>query len=50
MAESGRAQGQYRRPDLSIGDDLDAEDVCESRAAIRSEGTKDEILALLIED
>lgn len=49
MAEGRRAQGQDRRADLRIGDDLDAEDVGKARAAVATEGAKYEVLALLIE-
>ena len=35
---------------MRVRDDLDAEDVCQSRAAVRPEGSKDEVLSLLIED
>ena len=50
MAESRRAQSQYRRSYLSIGDDLDAEDVSQSRTAVGTKGSEDEVLPLLIED
>jgi hypothetical protein len=50
MAECGRSKGQYRRPNLGIGDDLDAENVCESRAAVGTKCTEDQVLALLVED
>lgn len=50
MAESGRAKSQDGRADLSIGDDLDAEDVCKSGPTVGTECTEDEILALLVED
>lgn len=49
MAEGRRTQGQDRRADLRIGDDLDAEDVGKARAAVAAEGAKYEVLALLIE-
>jgi len=49
MAESRRAECQNRRAHLGIGYDLDAEDVGEPRAAIVTEGAKDEVLALLVE-
>jgi len=50
MAESGGAESEDGRPDLSIGDDLDAEDVCQSWSAIRTKGAEDKVLAFLIED
>lgn len=50
MAESRRAQGQYRRADRRIGDNLDSEDVGEAGTAIVAEGAEDEVLAFLVED
>ena len=50
MAKGGRAKRKDGRAYLGVGDDLDSEDVGKSRAAIIAEGTKNEILALLIED
>jgi hypothetical protein len=50
MAEGGRAERQDGRAHLGVGDDLDAEDVGEARAAVVAEGAEDEVLALLIED
>jgi len=34
---------------LRVRNDLNTEDVCESRPAVRAKGAKDEVLALLIE-
>lgn len=50
MAEGCRSESEDWRADLCIGDHLDAEDVCESWAAIISKGTEDEILTFLVED
>jgi hypothetical protein len=50
MAEGGRAERQDGRAHLGVGDDLDAEDVGEARAAVVAEGAEDEVLALLVED
>jgi len=50
MAEGGRAQGQDRGAHLGVGDDLDAEDVREARAAVTAERAEDEVLPLLVED
>lgn len=50
MAEGGGAQSQDGRANQRVGDDLDAEDVGETRAAVVAEGAKDEVLALLVED
>lgn len=50
MAERGGAQSQDGRANQRVGDDLDAEDVGETRAAVVAEGAKDEVLALLVED
>ena len=50
MAEGGAAEGQDGRPDLGVGNDLDAEDVGEAGAAIVAKGAEDEVLALLVED
>ena len=50
MAKGRRSEGEDRRADLCIGDDLDAEDVCEPGAAVISKGAEYEILAFLIED
>lgn len=50
MAEGCRPESEDRRADLCIGNHLDAEDVCESWAAIISKRAEDESLAFLIED
>jgi hypothetical protein len=50
MAECGGTESQDGRADQRVGDDLDAEDIGETRAAVVAEGAKDEVLALLIED
>ncbi|KAI6851666.1 clathrin adaptor, mu subunit [Hortaea werneckii] len=50
MAECGGSESQNGRANLSIGYDLDAEDVGETRAHVLAEGTHDEQLALLIEE
>ena len=50
MAEGCRSECENRRANLCIGDDLDAEDVCEPWTAIISKGAEDEILAFLVED
>lgn len=50
MAEGRAAEREDRRPDLHVGDDLDAEDVGEARAAVVPEGAEDEVLAFLVED
>ena len=50
MAEGGGTESQDRRADQRVGDDLDAEDIGETWAAVVTEGAKDEVLALLIED
>lgn len=49
MAERRGAEGEDWSADLGVGDDLDAEDVTEARAAVVAEGAEDEVLALLIE-
>ena len=50
MAEGGRTKSQDGGADQRVGNDLDAEDIGESRAAVVAEGAKDEVLALLVED
>ena len=50
MTECGRTEREDRTSDLRIGDDLDAEDVCQTWTAVISKGAEDEILAFLIED
>ena len=50
MAECGGSKSQDGRADQRVGDDLDAEDIGETWAAVIAEGTKDEVLALLVED
>lgn len=49
MAEGRGAEGEDRRAHLGVGDDLDAENVGEARAAVVAEGAKDEVLAFLVE-
>lgn len=49
VAKGGAAERQDRGADLGIGDDLDAKDISEARAAVISEGAKYQVLALLIE-
>lgn len=41
MAECRTAEGQNGRANLSVADDLDSEDIGESRATVVSEGSKD---------
>jgi hypothetical protein len=50
MAEGGAAEGQDGRADLGVADDLDAEHVGKSRAAVIAEGPEDQVLAFLVED
>lgn len=50
MAKGGAPEGQDGRAHLGVGDDLDAEDVGETGAAVVAEGAEDEVLALLVED
>lgn len=50
MAESCRAQRQYRRSDLRIGYDLYAKDISQSGAAIVAKGAEDQVLPFLVED
>lgn len=50
VTECGRTECEDRTSDLRIGDDLDAEDVCEAWTAVISKGAEDEILAFLIEN
>ena len=50
MAKGGGPESQDWRTDEGIGDDLDAEDICQTRAAVVAKGAKDEVLALLVED
>ena len=50
MAEGGRTKSQDGGADQRVGNDLDAEDIGESWAAVVAEGAKDEVLALLVED
>ena len=50
MAERCRAQGENGRAHLWVGDDLDAEDVGESGAAVVAEGAENEVFAFLVED
>ena len=49
MAEGGAAQRQDGRANLSIGDDLDAENIGKARATVVAKGSKDEVFAFLIE-
>lgn len=50
MAERCASEGEDWRSNLSVGDDLDAKDVCEARPTVVPEGAEDKVLALLIED
>lgn len=50
VAKGGGAQGQDGRADQGVGDDLDAEHICQARTTIIAEGPEDEVLPLLIED
>lgn len=50
MTEGCGAESKDGRADLSIGDDLDAEDVGKAGAAVVAKGAKDEVLTFLIED
>jgi hypothetical protein len=50
MAKGGGAKGENGRAHLRVGDDLYTEDIGKSRAAVVTEGAKDEVLTLLIED
>lgn len=50
MAERRGSQRQNGRADLGVGDDLDAEDIGEARAAVIAEGAEDEVFAFLVED
>lgn len=45
-----RPEGQYGRPDIDVGNDLDSKYVCEARATIGPERTEDEVFAFLVED
>jgi len=50
MAEGGGAKGEDGRADLGVGDDLDSEHIGKARAAVVTEGAKDEVLTFLVED
>lgn len=50
MAKGRASERQDGRPDLGVGDDLDAEDVGEARPAVVAKGAEDEVFALLVED
>ena len=50
MTEGCGPEGQYRGTNLSVGDNLDSEDVGEAGTAIVAESAKDEVFALLVED
>lgn len=50
MAKGRLAKRQQRRADLGVGNNLDAKDVGEARAAVAAEGAEDEVLAFLVED
>jgi len=50
MAKGGGAKGEDGRAYLGVGDDLNAEDIGKSRAAVVAEGAKDEVLTFLVED
>lgn len=49
MAEGSRPERKDRRADLRVRDDLDAEDIGQSWAAVITKSAEDEVLALLIE-
>ena len=49
MAKGGRAERQDWASNLSIRDDLDAEDICQPWPTLAAECPKDKILALLVE-
>lgn len=50
MAKGRRAEGEDRRADLGVGDDLYAKHIGKAGSAVVAKGAKDEVLALLIED
>ena len=50
MAEGGRTERQNGRAHLRVRDDLDAEDVGQTGAAVIAKGPEDEVLSLLVED
>jgi hypothetical protein len=50
MAEGGAAEREDGRADLGVADDLDAEDIGETRAAVVAKRTEDQVLALLVEN
>jgi hypothetical protein len=41
MAKGGASKGEDGRSNLSVGDDLNTKDVCETRTTVVSEGTED---------
>lgn len=49
MAEGCGPEGEDWRPYLGVRDDLDAEDIGESRTAVIPEGAEYEVLAFLVE-
>lgn len=50
MAECRRAQRENGRAYLWVGNDLDAEDVCEPGPAVVAKRTENEVFAFLVED
>ena len=50
MAERRRPQRENGRAYLRVGDNLDAEDVCEPGPAVVAKRTENEVFAFLIED
>ena len=50
MAERRRPQRENGRAYLRVGDNLDAEDVCEPGPAVVTKRTENEVFAFLIED
>jgi hypothetical protein len=50
MTKGRGSKSQDWRSNRWIGNDLDTEDVGEAGTAVGSEGSKDEVFALLVED
>jgi len=50
VAEGGATKGQDGRAHLSVADDLDAEHIGESWAAVIAKRPENQVLALLVED
>jgi hypothetical protein len=50
VAEGGASESENWRANGGVRDDLDAEDICKTGAAVGSKGSEDEILAFLVED